>query len=100
MRRLLMSWPASASSTPCEVGVGAARLGVRPSSRSARAGFGPRVIVRTRVYEIQAEAHALGDGEEAPQAFAGQPNHIFEVAGGELIDPGLGFGSVLKVKNA
>jgi hypothetical protein len=56
--------------------------------------------VQARVYEIRATVLALGDGEEAPQAFAGQPNHILEVASGAMIDPGLGFGSILKVKNA
>ena len=43
----LRSWRASVAMTPAVVGASASRSLCSPSSRSARAGFGPRVILRT-----------------------------------------------------
>ena len=37
-------------------------------------------------------AGALGNAEEAPEAFAGEPDRVVEAAGDERVDPRLGLG--------
>ncbi len=71
----------STAMIPAVVGTSAARSGFRPSSRSARAGFGPRVILRTRASCARNAGFKVGSCcsmqlSRPPQAFAGEQNEI------------------------
>ena len=69
------------------VGTAAGRSLLRPSSRSARAGFGPRVILRTplqRGEERRAQRRLvpLDAAQQPAQTLAGQQDQIIAAAGG------------------
>ena len=77
--------------TPADVGTAAGRSDARPISFSARAGFGPRVILRARASAAMTRraADALRGGQQAAQALAGQEDEVVHPAGRQRPQPGL-----------
>src|SRR5205823_11435765 len=62
--------------TPAVVGVGAGRSGFMPSSRSARAGFGPRVILRTRPRDSRKPARSGDSCRSMQPRMRGRPSPV------------------------
>ena len=71
------------------VGSVASMFGFSPSARSARAGFGPRVMVRSFAESFdearpQRRFIPVDAAQDPGQAFAGDDDEIVEAAVGEL----------------
>ncbi len=89
MRRPSSGCADSERMTPSVVGSVASMPGLSPSARSARAGFGPRVIVRSFAQTLDETRPQRGlvfvdAAQDAREPFAGDEHEIVEAAVGQL----------------
>ena len=97
-----MSSGASASATPSEVGVAAARSGRKAdfAQRPRRLRpAGDRADIAKRSDKSRFAPRAPGYRQQPPQSFASQPDDILKGARDQRVDPRFGFAAVLEIED-